>query len=85
MSTVGLVSVPGEIVEPLIALSITYVALENLFTQSLSRWRMAVVFLFGLLHGMGFAGALAENGLVHNISSPLSSPSILVSKLAKSL
>ena len=63
MSTVGLVSVPGEIVEPLIALSITYVALENLFTQSLSRWRMSVVFLFGLLHGMGFAGALAENGL----------------------
>jgi HupE / UreJ protein len=54
----GLVSVPSAVVEPLIALSIAYVALENLFVTSLTRWRLLLVFLFGLLHGLGFAEAL---------------------------
>jgi hypothetical protein len=52
----GIVSLPSRIVEPLIALSIAYVAIENILTP----WRPAVVFCFGLLHGMGFASALAE-------------------------
>ena len=51
------------IVEPLIALSIVYVAVENIFTRGLSPWRPFVVFLFGLLHGLGFASVLAEFGL----------------------
>ena len=51
----GWLHVPGEIVEPLIALSIAFVALENLVG---TRGRLPVVFLFGLLHGLGFAGAL---------------------------
>ncbi len=55
----GVVSVPSAVVEPLIALSIAYVAVENLFTTSLTRWRLLLVFLFGLLHGLGFAEALA--------------------------
>jgi len=50
-------------VEPLIALSIVYVAVENLFTSSLKPWRVALVFGFGLLHGLGFAGVLREVGL----------------------
>ena len=59
----GLVSVPPRIVEPLIALSIAYVAIENIFRSELKSWRVALVFAFGLLHGMGFAGALKELGL----------------------
>jgi hypothetical protein len=50
-------------VEPLIAVSIVYVAIENLFTSELRPWRAGIVFLFGLLHGMGFAGVLQEIGL----------------------
>jgi len=59
----GIVSLSPAIVEPLIALSITYVAVENLFTSTLRPWRLALVFAFGLLHGMGFAGVLSELGL----------------------
>ena len=47
----------------MIALSIVYVAVENILTPKLSPWRVAVVFAFGLLHGMGFAGVLAQLGL----------------------
>jgi len=57
------VSLPSTIVEPLIALSIVYVAIENVFTDRLHAWRPLVVFCFGLLHGMGFAGVLREIGL----------------------
>src|SRR5260221_9594081 len=59
----GLVSISPRIVEPMIALSIVYVAAENLMTSELKPWRGAVVFAFGLLHGMGFAGVLKELGL----------------------
>lgn len=59
----GVVSLPSNIVEPLIALSIVYVAVENMFTDRLHAWRPLVVFGFGLLHGMGFAGVLSEIGL----------------------
>src|SRR5437763_16715938 len=59
----GVVSLSRSIVEPLIALSIVYVAIENLTTSRLHPWRVALVFAFGLLHGMGFAGVLAELGL----------------------
>jgi len=63
LSMYGLVSVSPRIVEPLIAISIAYVALENVFLSELKSWRVALVFAFGLLHGMGFAGALKELGL----------------------
>jgi hydrogenase/urease accessory protein HupE len=59
----GVVSLPSSIVEPLIALSIVYVAVENVFTDKLHAWRPLVVFGFGLLHGMGFAGVLRDIGL----------------------
>lgn len=63
LSIYGIVSMPSSIVEPLIALSIAYVAIENLFTRELKPWRLALVFMFGLLHGLGFAGVLKELGL----------------------
>jgi hypothetical protein len=59
----GIVSLPAKAIEPMIALSIAYVAIENLFTAELKPWRLALVFSFGLLHGMGFAGALRDLGL----------------------
>src|SRR4029079_1397550 len=62
-SIYGVISVSPKIVEPLIAVSIAYVAIENIFVSELKPWRVALVFAFGLLHGMGFAGALQELGL----------------------
>jgi hypothetical protein len=58
-----LITPPVRIIEPLIAISIVYVALENIFSPKLKPSRVAVVFLFGLVHGMGFAGALGRLGL----------------------
>ncbi|NKB50909.1 MAG: HupE/UreJ family protein [Rhizobiaceae bacterium] len=63
MGLYGVVNLSPAIVEPLIALSIVYVAVENIFTNRLHAWRPVVVFLFGLLHGLGFAGILTEIGL----------------------
>jgi hypothetical protein len=63
LSVYGLVDVSPSIVEPLIALSIVYVGVENLLTRKLHIWRIAIVFVFGLLHGLGFAGVLVGLGL----------------------
>jgi hypothetical protein len=60
LSLNGLVEAPGHVVEPLIALSVAYVGVENLFTSRLHPWRVVLVFAFGLLHGLGFAGAMSE-------------------------
>jgi hypothetical protein len=62
LSMLGVISLPSKVVEPLIALSIAYVAIENLLTSELKPWRPFVVFGFGLLHGLGFAGVLAQLG-----------------------
>ena len=63
LATMGVVRLPPTIVEPLIALSIAWVAIENVLVDRLRPWRPFVVFGFGLLHGLGFAGALADVGL----------------------
>ncbi len=63
LAALGYVTVPGSIVEPLIAASIVYVAVENIFMKNLSPWRPVIIFGFGLLHGLGFASVLAEFGL----------------------
>ena len=60
------VALPPQFVEPLISLSIVWIAVENIRTPQLSRWRTTVVFLFGLVHGLGFASALNELGLPNN-------------------
>lgn len=63
LATLGIVNIPGSIVEPLIALSIVYVAVENVFARRMTPWRPFVIFGFGLLHGLGFASVLGEFGL----------------------
>ncbi len=63
LSMKGLIVAPPAIVEPIIALSIAFIAIENLITQQLKPWRLLVVFGFGLVHGLGFASALNELGL----------------------
>ena len=59
----GLIHLPANIVEPLIALSIAFVGLENIFSRSLRKSRLFLVFGFGLLHGLGFASVLADFGM----------------------
>jgi hydrogenase/urease accessory protein HupE len=63
LSMYGVIALSPAIVEPLIAASIVAVAVENLLTARLHAWRVFVVFAFGLLHGLGFAGVLTEIGL----------------------
>ena len=63
LAALGVVALSPRLVEPLIALSIVYVAVENVLTDRMTRWRPPVVFGFGLLHGLGFAGVLGELGL----------------------
>src|SRR4029079_19346951 len=58
--------VPSAITEPIIALSIVFVAIENILFSQLKAWRILIVFMFGLIHGMGFASALNEIGLPPN-------------------
>ena len=59
-AAMGTVSLPSTVVEPLIAASIVYVGVENLILRRQPRHRLALVFGFGLIHGLGFASALAE-------------------------
>jgi len=63
LSIYGVIALPASVVEPLIALSIAYVGVENCLSSKLQPWRLGLVFCFGLLHGMGFAGVLSEIGL----------------------
>lgn len=66
LGALGALRIPLPIVEPLIALSIVYVAAENVWTDRLSRWRPAVIFAFGLLHGLGFASVLTDIGMTRS-------------------
>lgn len=59
----GVITPSGSIVEPLIALTIAFVAIENVFFSDMTKWRPAIVFGFGLIHGLGFAGFFGELGL----------------------
>lgn len=63
LSMKNIIVAPPAIVEPIIALSILFVALENLMLKELKPWRLLLVFLFGLIHGMGFASSLNVIGL----------------------
>jgi hypothetical protein len=66
LSMKGILVAPGSVVEPIIALSIMFVAIENMLLSELKPWRITIVFIFGLIHGMGFASALNEIGLPRN-------------------
>jgi hypothetical protein len=63
LAALDVVVLPGALVESLIALSIAYVALENLLPRHAVSRRWAVSFLFGLVHGFGFSSVLREIGL----------------------
>jgi hypothetical protein len=60
LAAAGMVQISAAVVEPVIAGSIVVIALENIFYPRYSPWRLAVVFVFGLVHGLGFAGALSQ-------------------------
>ncbi len=66
LSMKSVIVAPPAIVEPIIALSILFVAIENLLLSELKPWRILLVFMFGLIHGMGFASSLNEIGLPRN-------------------
>ena len=63
LAALDIVRLPGRIIEPAIAASIVYVGLENIFGRHRFIWRAMITFAFGLVHGLGFAGALREVGL----------------------
>jgi hydrogenase/urease accessory protein HupE len=71
LAALNVVSMPGRIVEPLIAASIVFVGIENIVRSDEPRWRWALTFVLGLVHGFGFAGALKEAGLGSNGSALL--------------
>ncbi len=58
-----IIYLPANIVEPLIALSIAYIGIENILSKDLHKSRLFIVFCFGLLHGMGFASVLNDFGM----------------------
>lgn len=60
LAALGMVDVPSSIVEPLIAASIVWVAVENLVAPAGAARRWLIAGVFGLIHGLGFASALAE-------------------------
>jgi len=66
LSVIGIISLPANIVQPLIALSIAYAGFENIFVKELHKSRLLLVFMFGLLHGIGFATALNDFGMEKN-------------------
>jgi hypothetical protein len=63
LAATGVVSIPASIVEPLIAATIVYVGIENTIGSGNVRGRTALVFCFGLLHGLGFASVLGDYGI----------------------
>ncbi len=63
LSMQKIVAAPPGLVEPIIALTILFIAVENLLLDRVKAWRILIVFLFGLVHGLGFASALAQKGL----------------------
>lgn len=66
LSAAGYIIPNPLIIEPLIALSIVFTSVENIVRDTISKWRLPVIFVFGLVHGMGFAGALKDAGIPTN-------------------
>lgn len=63
LSAYGIVSVNPVLVEPIIAISIMFIAIENIFAKNVKPWRIVIIFIFGLVHGLGFASVLLDLGL----------------------
>ena len=60
LAALDIIAIPSRIVEPLIAASIVFVALENIFYRTEPKGRLALTFAFGLIHGFGFASILRD-------------------------
>ena len=67
LGVLNIIIIPATIVEPIIALSIFLIAIENLFTKNMGKTRPYIVFILGLIHGLGFAGILNEIGISTNL------------------
>lgn len=63
LSAYDIISFQSSIIEPIISISIIFIALENLFSKEVKPWRIIIIFIFGLIHGMGFASVLNDIGL----------------------
>lgn len=63
LSTYDVISFNSAIIEPVISISIMIIAIENIFAKEIKPWRVIVIFIFGLIHGLGFASALKDLGL----------------------
>jgi hypothetical protein len=74
LTAAGYIMPDTKIVEPVIALSILFTAVENIVHHRVNAWRLVVIFVFGLIHGMGFANALRDIGLpdAHFVAALLS-------------
>ena len=70
LAAAGAIAPQAGIVEPLIALTIAWAAAENVIFREVRPWRPLLAFGFGLIHGMGFAGAFGELGLPQGIFWP---------------
>ena len=66
LNSLKIINLPIAIVEPLIALTIVYIAIENILKSEGSKYRSIIIFIFGLLHGLGFASVLNTFGLPEN-------------------
>jgi HupE / UreJ protein len=66
LSMFSIIQLPSHIIEPVISASIVFMSLQLLFVNSSTRSKLAIIFLFGLVHGLGFAGALQEYGMPKN-------------------
>jgi HupE / UreJ protein len=58
LAATGILSSPGDVIEPLIAISIIVLALEAMVAPRSTAWRLPVIFAFGLLHGLGFGSVM---------------------------
>ena len=63
LATAGFIIPNSNYIEPLIAISILFTAIENIVSQKVNTWRLLIIFGFGLIHGLGFATALSEIGI----------------------
>jgi hypothetical protein len=63
LSTYDIISFHSDIIEPIISVSLMIIAIENIFAKEIKPWRITIIFIFGLIHGLGFASGLKELGL----------------------
>jgi hypothetical protein len=70
LAAFGMITPLPSIIEPLIALTVAWAALENIVFEETQAWRSLLAFGFGLIHGMGFASAFGDLGLPEDVFLP---------------